>query len=266
MMAWLIMAVMPWIWRAHLPVKRANDGDQRVGGTRLGRLWASPPLMAGRGEVNTPTDTALIDMAARLQAGQSVPAALAQSLGTIDAPWARYLRAKIAGVQLPIQFPQQISVADAQAVHAVSAATQLVHQYGMELSAILQASVNGIIATREADEQRTSALAGPRTTAKLLQWLPLVALVAGTVMGADPLRVLLAPGWGHLCLLTGVGFMLAGRIWLTRLIRLAERGELSHGSRRSGPGGRGPSRGGSRRGGSSRGGAIRGNLSAEVTQ
>ena len=70
--------------------------------------------------------------------------------------------------------------------------------------------------TREQD--RMVALAGPRATAALLTALPLVAPLLGWLIGADPLAALGGSAAGRACLLLGLGFWWAGRVWSRRLV------------------------------------------------
>ena len=70
--------------------------------------------------------------------------------------------------------------------------------------------------TREQD--RMVALAGPRATAALLTSLPLVAPLLGWSIGADPLAALVGSAAGRACLLLGLGFWWAGRVWSRRLV------------------------------------------------
>jgi tight adherence protein B len=60
-------------------------------------------------------------------------------------------------------------------------------------------------------------LAGPRATAWLLSGLPVVGVVLGMALGADPVGFLLATPPGRLVLLLGVALVLAGVGWTRRI-------------------------------------------------
>ncbi|MFT4471648.1 type II secretion system F family protein [Arthrobacter sulfonylureivorans] len=68
---------------------------------------------------------------------------------------------------------------------------------------------------------RRTALAGPRATATLLAWLPLLGLGLGTVMGADPVSTLLLSASGWPVLVVGVALMIGARLWSRALVRRA---------------------------------------------
>lgn len=65
-------------------------------------------------------------------------------------------------------------------------------------------------------------LAGPRATSRLLLLLPVVALVLGVGLGADPLGFLLETSPGRLCLAAGVALLFTGSRWTERIVRAAE--------------------------------------------
>ncbi|MGM0928454.1 MAG: type II secretion system F family protein [Actinomycetota bacterium] len=68
---------------------------------------------------------------------------------------------------------------------------------------------------------RRTALAGPKATATLLGWLPLLGLGLGTAMGADPLGTLLLSASGWPVLVIGAALMIGARLWSRELVRRA---------------------------------------------
>jgi tight adherence protein B len=76
------------------------------------------------------------------------------------------------------------------------------------------ASVGADLALADARRREVGAvLAGPRSSAALLAGLPVIGIVMGIGMGADPLRFLFATRSGSLILLLGVGLDVAGLMW-----------------------------------------------------
>lgn len=65
-------------------------------------------------------------------------------------------------------------------------------------------------------------LAGARSTAVMLAGLPVLGLLLGTALGADPLHVLLHTGAGLGCLLVGGVLEGLGMWWALRIVRGAE--------------------------------------------
>jgi tight adherence protein B len=79
-------------------------------------------------------------------------------------------------------------------------------------------------ALREAEQTRDDvrvALAEPAATARLVAWLPLVAVGLALVLGFD-LAVTLTHPVGAACLAGGALLMLAARVWTRRLVARAQ--------------------------------------------
>ncbi|MEU8432282.1 type II secretion system F family protein [Streptomyces sp. NPDC029216] len=94
---------------------------------------------------------------------------------------------------------------------------------GAGLAAGLDRLEGALRAERDRKESLRAQLAGARSTAVVLALLPLVGLLMGTGLGADPLRVLLhSPvGWG--CLAAGGVLEALGLLWCRRIVRTGER-------------------------------------------
>jgi len=97
---------------------------------------------------------------------------------------------------------------------------------GAPLAATLQSFAAGIRHAAALHRELGVAFAGPKSTARLVGMLPLVALGFGLLLGFDTAHVLAATpiGWG--CLAAGFGLMLASRRWSRRLLAAAEPHEL----------------------------------------
>lgn len=79
-------------------------------------------------------------------------------------------------------------------------------------------------ALREAQQSRDDvavALADPAATAKLVAWLPLVAIALGVALGFDVTATFGNP-LGIACVVAGIALMLAARAWTRRLVRRAQ--------------------------------------------
>ena len=106
---------------------------------------------------------------------------------------------------------------------AVAAACRLAAVVGAPLAAVLESIVATLTAAAEAESERSAALAGPQTTARVLLWLPVVGAALGTALGADLPRLLLGGGVGAVSLAAGTALLLAGRTWSRRLVAGARR-------------------------------------------
>jgi tight adherence protein B len=66
-------------------------------------------------------------------------------------------------------------------------------------------------------------LAQARATVRVLALLPVIGLVLGTVLGANPLRWLLATTAGHVVVVAAMVFELLGWLWVRALVGAVER-------------------------------------------
>ncbi|GHH39436.1 hypothetical protein GCM10018773_19330 [Streptomyces candidus] len=71
-------------------------------------------------------------------------------------------------------------------------------------------------------EQLRARLSGAWSTVGLLALLPVVGVLIGSAMGADPLRVLLHTPWGWGCLVMGGALEAGGLVWARRIVRGGE--------------------------------------------
>ena len=62
------------------------------------------------------------------------------------------------------------------------------------------------------------AFAGPQSTAKLVMWLPVLALFLGQAVGMNPIGAIFQSLLGALSVSLGLGLMVAGRQWTRRLL------------------------------------------------
>lgn len=92
---------------------------------------------------------------------------------------------------------------------------------GGPVAEALQALVESAADSQDAEGAITAALAGPTATARLLVALPLIGLLLGHLMGADPFGVLFTTGSGRVCLVVGVLGCLGGWWWSRRLVQAA---------------------------------------------
>ncbi|MDQ0375168.1 type II secretion system F family protein [Cellulomonas humilata] len=110
-----------------------------------------------------------------------------------------------------------------QRARAVLAATRLADELGAPLAGVLDRIAFAVAADEEADGERRAALAGPRSTAQVLAWLPLLGVALGALLGADPVAVVLSGGLGTASAVLGVTMLLLGRWWTAALLTRAGR-------------------------------------------
>lgn len=95
---------------------------------------------------------------------------------------------------------------------------------GAPLSATLRDTVEALRDAAEVRDDICVALAEPRSTARLLGWLPVLGVPLGGALGFDMVGVLTGDALGLACLVAGVSLVVASRIWAGVLARRARPG------------------------------------------
>lgn len=104
---------------------------------------------------------------------------------------------------------------------AVVAATRLALDVGAPLGRVLESVADSLVRDAEAAAERDAVIAGPRATARVIVWLPLAGAGLGWLLGVDTLAVVTSGGVGTLAAVLGVGLLVAGWVWTSRLVAAA---------------------------------------------
>lgn len=80
----------------------------------------------------------------------------------------------------------------------------------------------------EADARLRLAAAMPKSSAKLVQWLPLAALLLGQVCGLGSLEILFSSALAAISFVIGIVFLLLANIASTRMIAKAQKVQVDH--------------------------------------
>ncbi|WP_165168272.1 type II secretion system F family protein [Rothia uropygialis] len=107
-------------------------------------------------------------------------------------------------------------------IDTLVAAWTVSQQTGASLAEVLERIAEAVEDDLDALAARESALAGPRATARILSALPLVGLGLGTLMGTDPLGILIGHIWGQAALAAGITLGFIGMAWSRRLVLMAQ--------------------------------------------
>ncbi|MEV0894956.1 type II secretion system F family protein [Promicromonospora sp. NPDC050262] len=214
------------------------------GGRRLRKVLVGPGLGAGSGPVPrvavAPEASAAGAATGRSGRGGTggrapggdVRVVVLQVVALLKAgapPGAAWSRAAGVGVDLAgVPDVDALSrVLGSRHAEAVVAATRLALDVGAPLGRVLEQVAATLVAEAEAQAERDTALAGPRTTGRLLMWLPVAGGFLGWVLGADPVGTATDGGVGTAALVAGAVLLVAGRIWSDRLVVAAGGAERS---------------------------------------
>ncbi|MFD9368962.1 type II secretion system F family protein [Streptomyces sp. NPDC060020] len=166
------------------------------------------------------------ELRAGAQPGQALTAAMRRTAAVPGGPGAAeagVLAAAAFGGDVPGALHQAAKESGAQGLAGMAACWRVSVDGGAGLAAGLDRLEGALRAERDRQESLRAQLAGARSTVLVLALLPLVGLLIGTGLGADPLRVLLHTpmGWG--CLLAGALLEALGLLWCRRIVRAGER-------------------------------------------
>lgn len=96
---------------------------------------------------------------------------------------------------------------------------------GIPTAEVLESCAEGITEAAEAAAARKVALAGPKSTARLLAFMPIMGILLGEMMGVEPLVFLTASPAGIGLLVVAGVLEVLGIMWVKVLVRKAERDE-----------------------------------------
>ncbi len=104
---------------------------------------------------------------------------------------------------------------------AVAAAWAVSAAVGAPVADGLRAIAATLRDAQETSDQVRVTLAEPAGTARLMAWLPLVAVGLGSLLGFDTVAVLVGNPDGWACAVAGILCMLGARRWSAKLVRAA---------------------------------------------
>ncbi|MDR7190455.1 tight adherence protein B [Microbacterium sp. BE35] len=195
---------------------------------------SSPAPVASRAPVSprfrassrTPASSAdvaetVLRLAVLLQAGVA-PARAWEHLARAGDPAARRVASAIDG-GMPL--PEAVANAGTGAWREVGVACQVALVVGAPLAECLRGLATALRDAQEAADDVRVTLAEPAGTARLMSWLPLLAVGLGAALGFDTFGTLFANPLGLACLGAGAMLILAAHRWTKRLVRAAARSE-----------------------------------------
>ncbi|MCA6092245.1 type II secretion system F family protein [Streptomyces sp. SCA3-4] len=172
-------------------------------------------------------ETAVIEMcgsvAGELRAGRQPCEAVASlTQAELGPGWPAVPAAARFGGDVPAALRKAALQPGAEGLNGVAACWHVAVDGGAGLAAGLERVAAALSAERDQRDELRAQLAGTRSTAVMLALLPVLALLMGSALGADPLRVLLHTPAGLGCLLLGGLLECAGIAWTQRIVRAAE--------------------------------------------
>jgi tight adherence protein B len=168
-----------------------------------------------------------------LQAGADPPRAAGQAASVARGAGVQVLRAVVAGQGdggatserrwlrwREFGAPRAGPTADVAAATAhLRSAWLLSERCGVALRPLVDGVAEALAGQDRIVSEREAQLAGPRLSGWVLAALPVLGLVLGAGMGADPLAVLFGTGAGGALLVAGTALTCTGLLWSARIAR-----------------------------------------------
>lgn len=164
-------------------------------------------------------------LAGEVRAGRQPAEALlvaARDSGGLGGAEATVLAAARFGGDVPRALREAAREAGAEGLSGLAACWQVAVDRGAGLASGLERLEATLRAERDQRADLQAQLAGARSTALMLAGLPVLGLLLGAALGADPLHVLLHTAAGLGCLLAGGVLEAVGVWWALRIVRGAE--------------------------------------------
>ncbi|WBP93454.1 type II secretion system F family protein [Mycolicibacterium neoaurum] len=166
---------------------------------------------------------ALDVLVGELRVGAHPVAALSAAAGEVGGQVGDRLRTVSAHGRLGADIAVGLSsVAETSAIPAqwrrLALCWQLAHHHGLAVATLLRAAQHDIVERDRFRLRLDAGLAGPRTTAAVLAGMPVLGILLGQLIGAEPVRFLVAGGPGGVILLIGVALSCLGLYWSDRII------------------------------------------------
>ncbi|MDQ0750245.1 tight adherence protein B [Streptomyces africanus] len=155
------------------------------------------------------------------QPGEALLRAARDCGGLADAQGTVLAAARFGG-DVPDALATAAGQPGAEGLRGLAACWRVAVDQGAGLAAGLDRLAAALRAERDQRSDLRAQLAGARATAVLLAGLPSLGLLIGTVLGADPLHVLLHTTAGLGCLVAGGVLEGLGLWWVQRIVRGAE--------------------------------------------
>lgn len=154
----------------------------------------------------------------RIEAGERVADALAASAASVDST-----SAVRSGTLAPPGRARSRSPHDASG-RVLAAAWHVADAAGAPLTPTLRTIADALRDRAETERDIAIALVGPRATARLVSWLPLVGMALAVAMGVDLFGTLTGSVVGWALLGSGTLLLLLGRRWMRALLHRASPG------------------------------------------
>ena len=175
-------------------------------------------LSARRAAESTALQGALAVLVGELRVGAHPIAAFETAASEVDGPVAARLSEVAARARLGADVGAGLRDVAAQSMlpeqwERLAVCWQLAQAHGLAIATLMRTAHRDVVERDRHASRVTAGMAGARATAVILAGLPLLGIGLGELIGADPVRFLLAGGPGGWLLVIGVVLACCGLAW-----------------------------------------------------
>ena len=165
---------------------------------------------------------ALDILVGELRVGAHPVRAFAVAASECDGPVGASLRAVAARAGLGADVAGGMRAVAAQSTVAeqwnrLAVCWQLAAEHGLAMSALMRAAQRDIVERQRFTARVEAGLAGARATAVILAGLPVLGVLLGQLIGAQPIAFLAGRGIGGILLVAGTVLICLGLLWADRI-------------------------------------------------
>lgn len=204
--------LLPWTAAAALGLLLATLAARR----RIGRR------LRARADEARALEAALDVLVGELRVGAHPVAAIGVAARESDGPTARSLGVVAARALLGADVAAGLRAEAARSTNPghwerLAVCWQLAQTHGLAIATLMQAAQRDIVERERFHGRVEAGMAGARATAAILAGLPLLGVLLGQLIGAEPLDFLLSDGAGGWLLVIGIGLICCGLLWSDRI-------------------------------------------------
>ena len=208
------------LWAGGRPMRSATRWSARAApAPRDGAVLGKAGWMPWRKRGPLPILALLVGLAAELATGQPTGAALDQASRDLQPdPCPNARRAARSGGDVADALRLDAERPGGAVLRNLAACWEVAEHSGAGLALAVERLADGVRAGEQARAQLAAEVAAARASARLLAALPLMGLLIGQWIGANPLVWLTGTWIGRLALLMGLGLEGLGLLWLRRMV------------------------------------------------
>ncbi|MDO5747390.1 MAG: hypothetical protein Q4P66_07015 [Actinomycetaceae bacterium] len=165
-------------------------------------------------------ETIITEVTTRLHAGESTHMACMKALEPVvdEAQQAQIFHHSVPPEYMLWMARHRMSKNSLYILPSLIVAFRFSASSGCPLVSVLHQVSASLSEAAQALRKRRLAMAGPKTSARILIFLPFVGIGFAHVMGAQPMHLFFHTAIGALIFLTGIGLMAIGAVWSSHVI------------------------------------------------